>query len=82
MNAKRTAPPAGGAARKSRNAAATAPDAAPAPRRRAAAPRGERHHREAPEVRRKSIIQAAMRSIAKFGFAGTTIGNICAEAQV
>jgi AcrR family transcriptional regulator len=42
----------------------------------------ERHHREAPDVRRKSIIQAAMRSIAKYGFAGTTIGNICAEAQV
>jgi AcrR family transcriptional regulator len=40
------------------------------------------HHREAPEVRRKSIIQAAMRSIAKYGFTGTTIGNICAEAQV
>jgi TetR/AcrR family transcriptional repressor of bet genes len=45
-------------------------------------PQGGRHHREAPDVRRKSIIQAAMRSIAKFGFAGTTIGNICAEAQV
>jgi AcrR family transcriptional regulator len=43
---------------------------------------GGRHHRESPDVRRKSIIQAAMRSIAKFGFAGTTIGNICAEAQV
>jgi len=43
---------------------------------------GEHHHREAPDVRRKSIIQATMRSIAKFGFAGTTIGNICAEAQV
>jgi transcriptional repressor BetI len=42
----------------------------------------ERHHREAPDVRRKSIIQATMRSIAKFGFAGTTIGNICSEAQV
>jgi AcrR family transcriptional regulator len=47
-----------------------------------AKPARERHHRESPDVRRKSIIQAAMRSIAKYGFAGTTIGNICAEAQV
>jgi len=47
-----------------------------------ARPARERHHRESPDVRRKSIIQAAMRSIAKYGFAGTTIGNICAEAQV
>ena len=45
-------------------------------------PARERHTREAPEVRRKSIIQAAMRSIAKYGYAGTTIGRICAEAQV
>lgn len=42
----------------------------------------ERHSRESPDVRRKSIIQAAMRSIAKYGYAGTTIGRICAEAQV
>jgi AcrR family transcriptional regulator len=49
---------------------------------RAARAGRERHHREAPDVRRRSIIQAAMRSIAKYGFAGTTIGNICAEAQV
>lgn len=40
------------------------------------------HHRESPDIRRKSIIQATMRSIAKYGFSGTTIGNICAEAQV
>jgi len=45
-------------------------------------PASERHTRESPEVRRKSIIQAAMRSIAKYGYAGTTIGRICAEAQV
>jgi AcrR family transcriptional regulator len=45
-------------------------------------PARERHTRESPEVRRKSIIQAAMRSIAKYGYAGTTIGRICAEAQV
>jgi transcriptional repressor BetI len=38
--------------------------------------------REAPGVRRASIIQAAMRSIARNGFSGTTISNICAEAQV
>ena len=42
----------------------------------------ERHSRESPDVRRKSIIQAAMRSIAKYGYPGTTIGRICAEAQV
>jgi AcrR family transcriptional regulator len=41
-----------------------------------------RHHRESPDVRRKSLIQATMRSIAKYGYAGTTIGRICAEAQV
>jgi transcriptional repressor BetI len=54
--------------------------------RRAAAASGPRrrggHQRETPEVRRKSIVQAAMRSIAKYGFTGTTIGTICAEAQV
>lgn len=38
--------------------------------------------RESAEVRRKSLIQAVMRSIAKFGFAGSTIDKICAEAQV
>jgi TetR/AcrR family transcriptional regulator, transcriptional repressor of bet genes len=42
----------------------------------------ERHNRESPDVRRKSLIQATMRSIAKYGYAGTTIGRICAEAQV
>jgi AcrR family transcriptional regulator len=56
--------------------------AAKARLRKPRTPEPERHHREAPDVRRKSIIQATMRSIAKFGFAGTTIGNICAEAQV
>ena len=40
------------------------------------------HQRESPDVRRKSLIQATMRSIAKYGYAGTTIGSICAEAQV
>ncbi len=42
----------------------------------------ERHNRESPDVRRKSLIQATMRSIAKYGYAGTTIGRICDEAQV
>ena len=42
----------------------------------------ERSNRESPDVRRKSLIQATMRSIAKYGYAGTTIGRICAEAQV
>jgi transcriptional repressor BetI len=40
------------------------------------------HFREAPDVRRRALVQAAMRSIAKYGFSGTTIGVICAEAQV
>jgi AcrR family transcriptional regulator len=39
-------------------------------------------NRETPEVRRKLLIEAAMRSIAKFGYAGTTIETICSEAQV
>lgn len=65
-------------ARPKKAPAATAAARPAAPRRSPA----ERHQREAPDVRRKSIIQATMRSIAKFGFAGTTIGNICAEAQV
>jgi AcrR family transcriptional regulator len=69
MIKKRSEPPAARAAR------------APAARKERKAAPG-RHHREAPDVRRKSIIQAVMRSIAKFGFAGTTIGSICAEAQV
>lgn len=38
--------------------------------------------RESAEVRRKSLIQAAMRSIAKYGYAGSTIEKICDEAQV
>jgi TetR/AcrR family transcriptional repressor of bet genes len=41
-----------------------------------------RQHRESPDVRRKALIQATMRSIAKYGYTGTTIGRICAEAQV
>jgi len=39
-------------------------------------------NRETPEVRRKLLIEATMRSIARFGYAGTTIETICAEAQV
>ena len=38
--------------------------------------------RETPEVRRKQLIDAAMRSIAKYGYAGTTIETICDEAKV
>jgi AcrR family transcriptional regulator len=67
---------------KKRSEAPAARAARPAAARKERKATGGRHHREAPDVRRKSIIQAAMRSIAKFGFAGTTIGNICAEAQV
>ena len=39
-------------------------------------------HRETPEVRKKLLIEAAMRSIAKYGYAGTTIETICREGQV
>ena len=39
-------------------------------------------NRETPQVRRKLLIEATMRSIAKFGYAGTTIETICSEAQV
>ncbi len=57
--------------------------AAPAPGARdTARPPRVPHLREAPGVRRKMLIQATMRAIAKYGFAGTTIGVICAEAQV
>lgn len=38
--------------------------------------------RELPEVRRKSLIEATTRSIAKYGYAGTTIERICTEAGV
>ncbi len=51
---------------------------AAAPTRATRAPR----QREVPEVRRKSLIEATMRSIAKHGYAGTTIEKICDEAQV
>ena len=39
-------------------------------------------NRETPEVRRKLLVEATMRSIAKYGYAGTTIETICSEAQV
>ena len=38
--------------------------------------------RETPDVRRRQLIDAAMRSIAKYGYAGTTIETICSEAKV
>ncbi len=41
-----------------------------------------RSSRETPENRRHSLIQATMRAIAKFGYAGTTIATICAEAKI
>ncbi len=55
--------------------AETRPDGVPKPVRAT-------HFREAPDVRRRALVQAAMRAIAKYGFSGTTIGVICAEAQV
>ena len=39
-------------------------------------------NRQSPEVRRRELIEATMRSIAKYGYAGTTIETICAEAEV
>jgi AcrR family transcriptional regulator len=39
-------------------------------------------NRQSPEVRRRELIEATMRSIARFGYSGTTIETICAEAQV
>jgi AcrR family transcriptional regulator len=38
--------------------------------------------REQPEVRRKLLIEATTRSIAKFGYSGTTVERICAEGGV
>ena len=38
--------------------------------------------RETPDIRRRQLIDATMRSIAKFGYAGTTIETICNEAKV
>jgi len=46
------------------------------------APKRKRSTRETPEIRRKSLIQATMRSIAKYGYSGTTIEKICEEAQI
>jgi len=45
-------------------------------------PKRKRNSRETPEIRRKSLIQATMRSIAKYGYSGTTIEKICEEAQI
>jgi AcrR family transcriptional regulator len=39
-------------------------------------------NRQSPEVRRRELIEATMRSIAKYGYSGTTIETICEEAQV
>jgi AcrR family transcriptional regulator len=58
------------------------------PARRLAKPRAkpmpdaESRQREAPDIRRKLLIEATMRSIARFGYAGTTIDTICTEAKV
>lgn len=38
--------------------------------------------REQPEVRRRMLIEATTRSIARHGYSGTTIERICAEGQV
>ena len=45
-------------------------------------PKAEPRLRETPDVRRRQLIDAAMRSIAKYGYAGTTIETICDEAKV
>ena len=49
---------------------------------RAGAAAASTRNRETPEVRRRQLIEATMRSIAKYGYAGTTIETICEEAQV
>jgi TetR/AcrR family transcriptional repressor of bet genes len=38
--------------------------------------------RETPDVRRTMLIQATQRSIARYGYSGTTIERICEEASV
>lgn len=47
-----------------------------------AAPLRRRGVRETPAVRQQSIINAAMRCIARYSYSETTIDRICAEAQV
>ena len=46
------------------------------------APAPAARSRELPEVRRKLLIEATTHSIAKYGYAGTTIERICDEAGV
>ena len=46
------------------------------------APRKPSRTRESPDVRRGMLIDATTRSIAKYGYAGTTIERICDEAGV
>lgn len=53
---------------------ATSPNETAAPRRRGV--------RETPAVRQQSIIDAAMRCIARYSYSDTTIDRICAEAKV
>jgi len=50
--------------------------------RKESKPKAAPRSRESPEVRKKLLIEAAMRSIAKYGYAGTTIETICSEGQV
>jgi AcrR family transcriptional regulator len=58
---------------------AVAPKAV-APRRRAGSKSAR--YRETPEVRRRLLIEATTRSIARFGYSGTTIERICSEGGV
>jgi len=53
-----------------------------APSRPRTLPRRPTRTREAPDVRRGMLIEATTRSIAKHGYAGTTIERICEEAGV
>jgi len=54
-----------------------------APSKSASSPAtGPSRTRESPDVRRGMLIKATTRSIAKFGYAGTTIERICDEAGV
>lgn len=51
-------------------------------RSRTAAAQPPARTRETPDVRRAMLIQATTRSIARFGYSGTTIERICEEAGV
>lgn len=56
--------------------------AQPSPPRSPKNPAKAVRSREQPDVRRKLLIEATTRSIAKYGYSGTTVERICAEGGV